>query len=87
MTNHELTKIIRLSEERRKLYSDMVEKAIRELNNDLAKADHPILKLTTISRHEGYGIALHELGADTTKLGIIVETEAKKLEPVIRKLF
>lgn len=75
------------NEELQKRFNQMVEKAIKELNNDLAKTDHPILKLTTISRHEGYGIALHELGADTTKLGILVETEAKKLEPAIRKLF
>lgn len=86
MPDDKLTKITR-SEERLKLYSDMVEKAIRELNSELARADHPILKLTTIARHEGYGIALKELGADTTKLGTLVEAEAKKIEPSIRPLF
>ena len=70
-----------------KKLNQMVEKAIIDLNNNLAKADQPIIKLTIISRHEGYGIALHELGADTTKLGTLVESEAKKIEPSIRKLF
>ena len=75
------------NEELQKRLNQMVEKAIKELKNELAKADHPILKLITISRHEGYGIALHELGVDTTKLGILVESEAKKIEPAVRKLF
>ena len=75
------------NEELQKRLNQMVEKAIRDLNNNLAKADHPILKLTIISRHEGYGIALHELGADTAKLGTLVESEAKKIEPSIRPLF
>lgn len=70
-----------------KRLSQMVNKAIRELNSDLAKADHPITKLATIARHEGYGIALKELGADTKKLGILIEDEAKKIEPSIRPLF
>lgn len=86
MSNNGLAKITR-SEERLKLYNDMVEKAIRELNNDLAKTDHPVLKLTIISRYEGYGIALHELGTDTTKLGTLVEAEAKKIKPAIKKFF
>lgn len=67
--------------------SQMVGKAINELRSDLAKADHSITKLVTIARHEGYGIALTELGADTSKLGILVEAEAKKIEPSIRLLF
>lgn len=46
----------------------------------------PFLK-TIISRYERYGIALHELGADTKKLGAIVEIEAKKIESTIRSLF
>ncbi len=75
------------NEELQKRLNQMVEKAIKELNSELAKADHPILKLTTISRHEGYGIALKELGADTSKLGILVETEAEKIEPSLRPLF
>jgi hypothetical protein len=70
-----------------KRLSQMVNKAINELRNDLAKADHPITKLIAIARHEGYGIALKELGADTSKLGILVEDEAKKIEPSIRPLF
>lgn len=76
-----------LNEELQKRFSQMVDKAIRELNSELTKADHPILKLTTIARHEGYGIALKELGADTSKLGVLVESEAKKIEPSIRLLF
>lgn len=76
-----------LNEELQKRFSQMVDKAIRELNSELARADHPVLKLTTIARHEGYGIALKELGADTSKLGILVESEAKKIEPSIRLLF
>lgn len=44
-------------EELQKRPNQMVDKAIRELNSDLAKADHPITKLTTIVRHEGYGMA------------------------------
>lgn len=64
----------------------MVEKAIKELNAEIAKADHPILKLITITRHEGYGIALKELGVDTEKLGILIEIEARKIEPYIRSL-
>lgn len=75
------------NEELQKRLNQMVYKAIRELNSELARADHPILKLTTIARHEGYGIALKELGADTTKLGTLVEYEAKKIEPSIRPLF
>jgi hypothetical protein len=75
------------NEELQKRLNQMVEKAIRDLNINLAKADHLIIKLTTISRYEGYGIALHELGADTTKLGTLVESEAKKIEPSIRPLF
>ncbi len=74
-------------EQLQKRPSQMVNKAINELRNDLAKADHPITKLVTIARHEGYGIALKELGADTSKLGILVEDEAKKIEPSIRPLF
>lgn len=76
-----------LNEELQKRFSQMVDKAIRELNSELTRADHPILKLTTIARHEGYGIALKELGADTSKLGVLVESEAKKIEPSIRLLF
>lgn len=75
------------NEELQKRLSQMVNKAINELRSDLAKADHPITKLATIARHEGYGIALKELGADTSKLGILVETEAKKIEPSIRPFF
>lgn len=75
------------NEELQKRLSQMVEKAINGLRSDLNKADHPILKLTTIARHEGYGIALKELGADTIKLGLLVESEAKKIEPSIRSLF
>ena len=75
------------NDELQKRLSQMVDKAIRELNSDLAKADHPITKLVTIARHEGYGIALKELGADTSKLGTLVESEAKKIEPSIRPLF
>ena len=74
-------------EELQKKLNQMVDKAINELRRDLAKADHPITKLATIARHEGYGIALKELGADTGKLGVLVETEAKKIEPSIRLLF
>ena len=69
------------------MLNDMVEKAAQDLEREISKADHPIIKLTIISRHEGYGIALKELGADTTKLGLLVETEAKKVEPSIRKFF
>lgn len=75
------------NEDLQKKLNQMVDKAIRELDSELARADHPILKLTTIARHEGYGIALKELGADTTKLGTLVESEAKKIEPSIRPLF
>lgn len=75
------------NEELQKRLNQMVDKATRELNSELARADHPILKLTTIARHEGYGIALKELGADTTKLGTLVEVEAKKIEPSIRPMF
>ena len=75
------------NEDSQKKFNQMVDKAIRELNSELARADHPILKLTTIARHEGYGIALKELGADTTQLGLLVESEAKKIEPSIRPLF
>ncbi len=67
--------------------NELVERAIQDLKKELSKADHPIIKLTIISRHEGYGIALHDLGADTLKLGLLVESEAKKIEPSIRKLF
>lgn len=67
--------------------NQMVDKSIKDLNIELSKADHPILKLTIISRHEGYGIALKELGADTTKLGKLVEIEAAKIEPQLRKFF
>ena len=69
------------------MLNNMVEKAAQDLERELSKADHHIIKLTIISRHEGYGIALKELGADTTKLGLLVETEAKKVEPSIRKFF
>lgn len=65
----------------------MVNKSIEELKIDLTRSDDPITKLVTIARHEGYGIALKELGADTKKLGILVETEAKKIEPYIRQYF
>lgn len=65
----------------------MVDKAIKDLNIELSKADHPITKLAEIARHEGYGIALKELGADTTKLGNLIETEAAKIEPQLRKFF
>ena len=75
------------NEELQKRLNQMVDNAIKELKSDLNKADHPILKLTTIARHEGYGIALKELGVDTTKLGLLVESEAKKIEPSIRPLF
>lgn len=51
------------NEDLQKRLNQMVDKAIRELNSELARADHSILKLTTIARHEGYGIALKELGA------------------------
>lgn len=67
-------------EELQKRLSQMVNKAIKELKSDLSRADHPITKLATIVRHEGYGIALRELGADTSELGILVETEAMKIE-------
>jgi len=70
-----------------KMLDEMVEKAIQDLKRELDKADHPIIKLTIISRHEGYGIALKDLGAYTLKLGLLVEQEAKKIEPLIRKLF
>ncbi len=70
-----------------KMLNKMVDKAIKELKSDLYKADHPITKLATIARHEGYGMALQELGADTSKLGTLVESEAKKIEPSIRILF
>ena len=86
MPDDKLTKITR-SEERLKLYSDMVDKAIRELNSELTRADHPILKLPTIARDGGYVMAVKERGADTTKLGTLVESEAKKIEPSIRPLF
>lgn len=75
------------NEELQKRLNQMVEKAIKELKNELAKTEYPIIKLTIISRHEGYGIALKELGTDTSKLGILVETEAKKIGPSIRPLF
>lgn len=65
----------------------MVDKSIKDLNIELSKADHPLAKLATIARHEGYGIALKELGADTTELGKLVETEATKIEPQLRKFF
>ena len=74
-------------EELQKKLNQMVDKAINELRSDLTKADYPITKLATIARHEGYGIALKELGADTRKLGTLIETEAKKIEPSIRLLF
>lgn len=67
--------------------SQMVDKSIKDLNRELSKADHPILKLSIIVRHEGYGIALKELGADTAKLGKLVESEAAKIEPQLRKFF
>ena len=67
--------------------NQMVDKAINGLRRDLTKADHSISKLAAIARHEGYGIALKELGADTSKLGILIEAEAKKIEPSIRLYF
>ena len=75
------------NEELQKRLNQMVEKSIKDLKSDIAKADHPITKLTAIARHEGYGIALQELGANTEKLGSLVEMEAKKLEPSLRKFF
>ena len=74
-------------EELQKKLSQMVDKAINELRRDLTKADHSITKLAAIARHEGYGIALKELGTDTSKLGILIEAEAKKIEPSIRLYF
>lgn len=65
----------------------MVDKAMNELIRDVSKADHSITKLAAIARYEGYGIALKELGADTKKLGMLVETEARKIEQSIRLLF
>jgi hypothetical protein len=65
----------------------MVDKSIKDLNKELSKADHPILKLAIIARHEGYGIAMKELGADTTKLGKLIDSEALKIEPELRKFF
>jgi len=69
------------------ILDQMVDKSIKDLNIELSKADHPILKLTIIARHEGYGIALKELGVDTAKLGKLVEIEAAKIEPQLRKFF
>ncbi len=75
------------TEEFQKRLNQMAEKALIDLRNDLSKADHPITKLATIARYEGYGIALQELGADTVKLGKLVESEANKIEPTIRPFF
>jgi hypothetical protein len=74
-------------EELQKKLKKMVNKSIKDLKEDIAKSDHPITRLVAIARHEGYGIALQELGADTSKLGTLVETEAIKIEPSIRKFF
>lgn len=65
----------------------MVNKSIKELKIEIAKSDHPVTTLAIIARHEGYGIALKELGTDTSKLGALVESEAMKIEPSIRKFF
>lgn len=76
-----------MSEEELQILNKMAEKATRDLKSELSRADHPISKLVTIARHEGYGMALRELGADTSKLGMLVESEAKKIEPSIRIFF
>lgn len=65
----------------------MINKSMKSLNKELSEADHPITKLTIVSRYEGYGIALKELGADTSKLGMLVETQATEIEPQLRKYF
>lgn len=75
--------------------NQMVERSIINLRQELRptklgemlKIEHPILKLITISRYEGYGIALKELGANITNLETLIETEANKTEPYIKELF
>lgn len=75
------------NEELQKRLNQMVYNTITNLKRDLAKEGHPILKLIIIARYEGYGIALKELGADTSELGALVETDARKIEPSIRQYF